>query len=1187
MLQFAILGPLEVRRDGRPLAIGGTRQRALLGMLIVHANAVVPAARLLDELWPARASEDTAALRVRVSQLRRALGSDAGIVSRDRGYVLELPLGQLDVHLHERFVTDAERARVGDPEAAARLLRRALALWRGPPLADLAHEPFAQAEIARLEDLRVGTLEQLMEDELAAGRDRAVVGELAALVREHPLRERLRAQLMLAQYRTGRQADALETYQGGRRLLVEELGVEPAPALRALHRAILGQDPALEPAGLVAPPPAGEVRKTVTILVCSAHAGAADPERLRPLRAAWRSEGERIVDRHGGRIVGAGRDLVAVFGLPGIREDDALRAVHAAWELAHTGLPTSVGVETGEVVVGGESIVAGEVETVAARLEAAAAGGEVLLGARTHALVSRAVRAEEASVPGHRGTRPLHAHRLVELQAGPPATAARLDTPLVGRRAEVAQLRAAFDRAVRERRCQLVTLLGEAGIGKTRLAEEAQRGLAGQARVLTGRCLPGGEGDSLRPLRELLRQFGGDVPVISSLDDAPVEVARWCGRLAQERPLVLVFDDIHWAEPVLLDLVEHLATAAADIPLLLLCLARTELLDVRPRWAGGLRDATSVTLTPLADADARRLAEALIEDDPSAADAVVARAGGNPLFVEQLVALLREAGVEREAASLPPTVEALIAARLDWLPRDEQAVLQTAAVLGDRFAAPDVEALCEIPVDGPLASLVRRELLRGPAPGEPQHRFRHVLVREAAYRRLPKATRARLHEVAADRAPSAERAAHHLDCAAALREELAPGEAATRALAERASATIALVGRAAFERADWRVAVALLGRADELATPDDPARAARLYDIGTSLITLGQPARAAELLARAQALAEAEGDERTAWLSRIDLLLVQATRNPAAVSILEDARVARAALPALRRLPDTARAQARAWQLSALVARARGRAAEAERAAREVIAEARAAGAYREEAWGRWSLAEALLDGPEPIQSASQRCQAMLPPLDDLRVGDVGLVGTLALFAAMQGRFAEARALVARARTQLELLGHVTPAVATWQWEGAVELLAGDPAAAAPVLREGCERAVAAGLHDRAACIAIDRARALVQLDRLAEADAATAAARGGLWPHHRLWLSRWQRAAALVALGRGDLEAAREHAGAAVRLLRTSDCTADRADAALVQATVTRDGGQAALAAYEQKGHSVGAARAAIVVAG
>jgi DNA-binding SARP family transcriptional activator len=245
-MEFGILGPLEVREDGVVLALPGAKQRGLLALLLLHPNEVVPADRIVEELWPDEPpGAGVKSLRVGVSRLRKSLGRGGErLLTRASGYVLELEPGQLDLDRFERLVADAAES---EPGAAAATLREALGLWRGKPLADLVYEPFAQAAIARLEEVRLAALERRIEADLALGAHRELVAELTALVAEHPLRERLRAQLMLALYRSDRQAEALDVYRDARRALVDELGLEPSPVLHELEQSILRHDPALRP----------------------------------------------------------------------------------------------------------------------------------------------------------------------------------------------------------------------------------------------------------------------------------------------------------------------------------------------------------------------------------------------------------------------------------------------------------------------------------------------------------------------------------------------------------------------------------------------------------------------------------------------------------------------------------------------------------------------------------------------------------------------------------------------------------------------------------------------------------------------------------------------------------------------------------------------------------------------------
>ena len=254
-MEFRILGPLEVWDEGGEVSLGGPKPRALLAVLLLHPNEVVPADRLIDELWGEDSPEDAAAaLRVNVSRLRKALAQDV-LTTRSPGYVIRVEPDELDLHRFERLVDEGRSLLArGLAADASERLRDALALWRGPALADFAYESFAQAAIARLEEIRLAAVELRIDADLALGRHDELVGELEALVAEHPLRERLRRYLMTALYRSGRQAEALDAYQDARRALVDELGIDPSPALQELERAILRQDPSLD---VEAPAPAG------------------------------------------------------------------------------------------------------------------------------------------------------------------------------------------------------------------------------------------------------------------------------------------------------------------------------------------------------------------------------------------------------------------------------------------------------------------------------------------------------------------------------------------------------------------------------------------------------------------------------------------------------------------------------------------------------------------------------------------------------------------------------------------------------------------------------------------------------------------------------------------------------------------------------------------------------------------
>jgi DNA-binding SARP family transcriptional activator len=651
--EFRILGPVEVATSTGTLPLRGRSQRAVLAVLLLHPNEVVASEQLIEELWGDHAP-DTAAKIVQnaVSQLRKLLGPEV-LATRAPGYVLRVDPGRLDAIRFEELVEESRRARAaGDPELASAKLQEGLGLWRGLALADLVYEPFAQAEIARLEELRLTAIEDRIDAELHLGRHADVVGELEAHVARHPLRERLPGQLMLALYRSGRQAEALALYQKTRRELIEELGIEPGPALQRLEKAILVHDPSLDfsatpqagPERVLSAPlvptaqPAREVRKTVSVLFADVMSldGGVDPERRRALLERATEALSRVVEQYGGVVEQlVTSELMAVFGVPVVHEDDALRAVRAGIEMQRAlaalneelelehqvRLGVRVGLGTGEVVAGGAGrLITGEVVAAAARLEQIARPGEILVGEGTERFVRSAARLEQVDPVVHGGTE-VAAWRLLDLDADATAIPRQPENPMVGRDRELAALGHALERSERDRTAYLFTVLGPAGIGKSRLAAEFASTVGGGATILTGRCLPYGEGITFWPLAEIVYQLVGQDPrealphllgddeeatlisdriagAIGRVERASAsEDTLWAFRrlfeaLARKRPLVLVLEDMHWAEETLLDLVEHVADWTRDAPVLLLCLARPELLEERRIWAGGKLNAT-------------------------------------------------------------------------------------------------------------------------------------------------------------------------------------------------------------------------------------------------------------------------------------------------------------------------------------------------------------------------------------------------------------------------------------------------------------------------------------------------------------------------------------------------------------------------------------------------------------------
>ena len=514
-----------------------------------------------------------------------------------------------------------------------------------------------------------------------------------------------------------------------------------------------------------------ERRKVVSALFCDVVGSTSlgestDPEALRALLARYFEAMKAIVERHGGTVDKfIGDAVMAVFGVPVVHEDDALRACRAALEMreafAGLGVEGRVGVCTGEVVTGTEERLAtGDALNVAARLQQAAQPGEVLIAETTVALARDAVDVEPIEPLLLKGKRePVRAFRLLRARD---AIERRHDATFVGREHELALLGEAWRRAIAHRRCELVTVVGDAGIGKSRLVAETLDSM--DAHVVRGRCLPYGAGITYWPVVEAAKQLGvlpsdpAAAAVLRSLLGESVqgisaEEIAWAFRklLEEQAPLVVVFDDIQWGEETFRDLVEHVSLLSSGAALLLVCMARPELLDARPTWP------VTVRLGPLNASDSVRLIGTNVTDELCAK--IAAAAGGNPLFIGEMIAM-SDGG--HDEVAVPGTLKALLAARLDQLDARERRVLERGAVEGEVFHRGAVQALTpeETEVTPRLAALVRRELIRSERAhfaGEDGFRFRHLLIRDAAYDAIPKATRAELHERFARLARAARR----------------------------------------------------------------------------------------------------------------------------------------------------------------------------------------------------------------------------------------------------------------------------------------------------------------------------------------------------------------------------------------------------------------------------------------------
>ena len=779
----------------------------------------------------------------------------------------------------------------------------------------------------------------------------------------------------------------------------------------------------------------------MTVLFCDLVGSTAlgeetDPEALRALLGRYFERMSGIVEAHGGTVEKfIGDAVLAVFGVPQVHEDDALRACRAAVEMRDAlpglGIQGRIGVNTGEVVTGtAERLVTGDAVNVAARFEQAAAPGEVLIGASTHELVQGAVDAEPVDPLDLKGkSEPVPAFRLLAARA---AAERRHDSLFVGRERELRLLSEAWERAVGEERCELVTVVGEPGIGKSRLVGEALASFG--ARVVQGRCLPYGAGITYWPVVEVIKQLdvlpvdpAAAAALRSLLGESDVgtsaEEIGWAFRklLEEQAPLVVVFDDIQWGEETFLDLIEHVALLSRVTPLLLLCLARPELLESRPTWP------VTIRLEPLDGNDAATLIGADVPEELRGR--IAAAAAGNPLFISEMLAMTQEAGGEVE---VPASLRALLAARLDQLDPAERRVLECGSVEGEVFHRSAVQALTpeESQVTPRLAALVRRELIRSDRPqlaGEDGFRFRHLLIRDTAYDALPKTTRAELHQRFAawleqhgqQLVELDEIVGYHLEQAARYLGELGQPDPT---LAERAASRLATAGRRANDRLDIRTASALLTRAAETVRPHrlDLTLELEAAWVGADLDTRAT----AEAAEAAGERAKAAGDHSGAMLARA-LALFLRTESGEDVTTDEQEELCRTALPFEEERGDPRRLEL-LWGMLAHVANFRMHNDDDVYASQQALHYRRLTGDSPSEVRLDWPLILGPRPGDEMMRMHDELAMWRPPGSGDL---------FRAALLAMLGRFDEAWPLAeARSSHVREITGNTSQAGHLYLW---------------------------------------------------------------------------------------------------------------------------------------------------------
>jgi class 3 adenylate cyclase/tetratricopeptide (TPR) repeat protein len=896
----------------------------------------------------------------------------------------------------------------------------------------------------------------------------------------------------------------------------------------------------------------GERRKVVSVLFCDVVGSTSlgesiDPEPFRALLVRYFEAMKEIVERHGASVDKfIGDAVMAVFGVPVAHEDDALRACRAAMEMreafAGLGIEGRIGVCSGEVVTGTtERLATGDALNVAARLQQAAQPGEVLIAEMTLALVGDAVDVEPVEPLVLKGKRePVPAFRLMGARE---TVERRHDAMFVGRERELALLADAWQRARTDQSCELVTIVGEAGIGKSRLVAEALGSMDG--RVVGGRCLPYGAGITFWPVVEVVKQLGVSpsdptaAAVIRSLlgesdEGASAEEIGWAFRklLEEQEPLIVVFDDIQWGEETFRDLIEHVALLSSGT-LAVVCMARPELLDSRPTWP------VTVRLEPLDESDSARLIGTRVADELRAK--IEAAAGGNPLFIGEMLAMVDN---RQDEVEVPATLKALLAARLDQLDPRERRVLERGAVEGEVFHRGAVQALTpeETEVTPRLASLARRGLIRSERAqfvGEDGFRFRHLLIRDAAYEALPKASRAELHTRFADWLERRgglveldEILGYHLEQAVRYWQELGHGDAA---LDERASSRLAAAGRTALWRGDSRAAAGLLERSLALTRPH---RLDVMLEIDlANAYTVRDAAKAAAIADAAAKRARASADVIGELLARVSggYHRSQFDADP---HFVELEHLARTVLPLLEQEENHAGLNY-IWEAFGLVANFHCRYEDGTHAAEQALRYGRLS---RRRDMNLFGFGASLVRGPRPADDALRTLDELLPenPHPQQLLCRAELLTMLA-------RFDEANQIAREAGDRFrDLTGDDSADDSLASIAG----IAGRHEEAAVHLRRYCDMLEARGLRPALSTYAPALGHSLCALQRYDEAEQLARLGRELGAEQDIVTQCLWRQVQALVDTHRGQLSDAEQLAREAVALTERTDALNWQGDA-------------------------------------
>jgi class 3 adenylate cyclase/tetratricopeptide (TPR) repeat protein len=973
---------------------------------------------------------------------------------------------------------------------------------------------------------------------------------------------------------------------------------------------------------LQAAAPAQEVRKLVSILFCDLKGStslgeALDPESLREVMNRYFEVMSAAITRHGGTIEKyIGDAVMAVFGLPKVHEDDALRAVRAAHAMQDglrelnvelersygVTLANRIGVNSGGVVAGdattNQRLVTGDPVNVAARLEQAAGDTETLIGQLTYRLVAGSVVVEEVEPLTLKGkAQPVPAYRLIDVQS-PNGNGAVVHRALLGRHVELRILVDLLDESATRQTPRTMLVIGEAGVGKTRLVDEFAGVASHRALVLRGRCLSYGEGITFWPVVEALRnaasivdeddaatamtklrEFIGEDADLEMVDRVAstlglgtttypvVEIFFGLRRLlewfARERPVVLVIEDLHWAEPTLHDLLDSLATAGTAAGAMILATARTDVLEKRPQLAG----VPSLTLERLGVEETAAMVEDLLGGplDKIGLERIVEASSGNPLFAQQLISMLRDEGQLVPEGDgwrlsalpegwLPPTIHALLSSRIDRLESAARSVLDPAAVIGHIFPLPAivdmVEQLTMPDVSSHADELTRTQFLTlAPERDEDFRAFHHAFIRDSVYESLLKRQRATLHErfvewadvVNGDRALEYEEIlGYHLEQAHRFLSELAPADEHVRELGADAGRRLASAGRRAFVRGDMPAAANLLGRALGVLALGSPERLALAPDLGEALMQLGEFEAAERVAADAVHEATAAGVPELAGGARVVQQFVRVFLG-AGEHWSDEARAVgeEVVVSAAERDPASA---ARAYRLLGLVATKACRYGDAAAVFGTAVDAARAAGDIRQERRAVGAYAQTSTLGPVDVDEALARCARATERAGGDRHAEASALNYAGHLEAMRGNFDLGRDMCGTARARLEEIGLRLESAAMTLESSCVEELAGDPVAAEQQLRQGFE--VLSELDERfvRSSIAGLLAQALADQSRFDEAEEMTAVAEDLSDSDDIDAQVIWRCARARIHAARDQGDEAETFARAALELIEPTD---------------------------------------------